>query len=252
MDKYPEFELFVKQFNAGFSSPVIFIGGSTMAGKGIKNETYPEIFSNLSGISVLVYTKYLIKLLDVINIIENENFHNTLVIINCGGGDQQRRLNPLVSNFLPKHWSLPGHMEAPNFFSSRASKRMRQSIALLVKLIIKNFLRFCNLYPNTTTVSEYSNSLEKLISIAHIRKLKIYWIESALGNRMTPKFVRQEKHVYCVNILNSKLPNLPSGSRFVSINGVIKEEDLLVDGYHLTDSGHLKMGLILNKIVKGN
>ena len=232
------------------SSQVIFIGGSTMAGKGISSPAYPELFYEATKLSVSVYTKYLIKLDDVISVIESNDISNVLVFINCGAGDQIRVLNPIFSKMLPGHWSLPAHMEPPVSYSRRTKKRFKQKVTLVVKNLVKNLARIFGLYPNTTQLEIFKVKLQKLALIANQRSLKICWIGTAVGDSRIPLFIRREKVKYCALLFQETLSSFPGGSLYLSLDEIIEPNDLLDDSFHLSSLGHIKMAKLLKDCVK--
>jgi hypothetical protein len=229
-------------------STVVFIGGSTMAGKGITSSAYPKLFSEATGLSVSVYTKFLIKLNDVISLIQSANISDAILFINCGAGDQQRVLNPILRKVLPAHWSLPAHMEAPIRFSIETRKRVHQKGTLFIKYLVKYISKYFGLYPNTTKLATFRVELQQLSLVAHQRKLTIFWIDTALGDFRIPPFVRREKALYCRNLVQENLRTFPTGSNFLTLEGKIESNDLLDDAFHLNDVGHKKMSTMLQAV----
>jgi hypothetical protein len=236
-----DFPLVHRVYGEDNSNTVIFIGGSTMAGKGISSSAYPELFSEATGLSVSVYTKFLIKLSDVISIIQSVDISTATVFINCGGGDQQRVLNSTLGRVLPAHWGLPAHMEAPIRYSLRAKKRFHQKGVLLIKYLVKYITKSFGLYPNATKLETFREELQELALIAHQRNLKICWIDTALGDFRIPPFIRREKALYCRILVQESLKNFPTGTIFLPIEGFIGSNDLLDDAFHLNTLGHKKM-----------
>lgn len=245
----PGFPLVHSNYGSDNSVNFVFIGGSTMAGKGLSSPAYPELFSEATGLSVSVYTKYLIKLRDVISIIQSADIFNVYLFINCGAGDQMRVLNPVFSKVFPAHWSLPAHMEAPVSFSRHAKKRLYQKGLLIIKYFIKYLARIFGFYPNTTRLETFVEELHELAQIANQRSLKICWIDTALGDFRIPLFVRREKARYCRLLFQETLRNFPTGSIFLSLDGYIEANDLLDDSFHLNVLGHIKIVKMLTDYV---
>lgn len=243
----PEFPIMHSVYGEDKSSPVFFIGGSTMAGKGISSPTYPELFSQATGVTVYAYTKFLIKLRDVINIVESTNILNAKVYINCGAGDQQRVLNSKIAKLLPAHWNLPAHMEAPLRYSVHSGKRIRQQSTILVKYVVKYATKIFGLYPNTTRVETFRAELQLLALIAHKRGLTIYWIDTALGDFRIPPFVRRERAMYCRILVERCLREFPTGSIFLNFDEEFDSTAFLDDAFHLNSLGHTKLCTILRE-----
>ncbi len=229
------------------SSPVFFIGGSTMAGKGISSPSYPELFSQATGLTVSVYTKFLIKLRDVINIVESTDVSRARVYINCGGGDQQRVLNSSLAKLLPAHWTLPAHMEAPLRYSVQSGKRLRQKSTLLTKYVVKYVAKIFGLYPNTTRLETFRAELQQLALIAYKRSLTIYWIDTAMGDFRIPPFIRRERAMYCRILVQECLRDFPAGSIFLHFDEGFDSSAFLDDGFHLNSLGHKKLCAILQE-----
>lgn len=215
-----------------------------MAGKGISGSSYPEIFFQLSGITTSIFTQYLIKLSDVIKIVKQNNMSGTLVL-NCGGGDQLRLVNPKIGRFLPNHWNFPAHMEAPINFSTLPSKRFKQRIVLFIKFLIKKILKSTGFYANSTPIQEYEKLLEEFVKLSHSQALRIIWIDTAIGDYKVPKFIRIEKSNYCKKLVLKYVPSFYPGSSFLSFEGLIEPVDLLDDAFHLNNQGHRKLGYYL-------
>lgn len=239
--KNPDFPLVHSNYGNDNSFNFIFIGGSTMAGKGLSSAAYPELFSEATGLSVSVYTKYLIKLRDVISVIQSADITNVCLFINCGAGDQMRVLNPVFSKAFPAHWSLPAHMEPPVSFSRHAKKRFYQQGVLVIKYFIKYLAKIFGFYPNTTKLETFIEELHELALIAHQRSLKVCWIDTPVGDFRIPLFVRREKERYCRLLFQETLKDFPTGSLFLSLDGQIEPNDLLDDSFHLNVLGHIKM-----------
>jgi len=231
-------------FIVGDTPPVHFIGGSTMAGKGISGIPYPATFSKKASQSVNVYTRYLIGLSEVVELVKLRELKGDLYV-NCGAGDEMRVLSPSLRRLLPDHWFLPAHLDAPVHLSRSWSKRTKQIVVNYIKYMTKIIAAFLGLYRSVTDRSDYENLMSEFADIAQLQNLKIYWIESPAGNFMIPRFIRQEKRDYCKTIFLKNLSRFPEGSRFVAIDREILSKDLLDDGFHLNQRGHDKLASIL-------
>lgn len=229
------------EFGGENLSTAFFIGGSTMSGKGITTSTYPELFSIETRQSVICYTKYLVKLSEVISLIESIDISDVRVFINCGAGDQMRVMNPSALKVLPKHWGKPAHMEAPLNYSILTKKRFKQRVVLLIKYFIKYLVRYLGLYQNSTSVKNFREQLQQLALIAHERSLRIFWIDTALGDYRVPSFIRREREMYCRNLIRETFGNFPDGSVYLSYEGSIESTDFLDDAFHLNSNGHQKL-----------
>ena len=236
-----DFPLVHSKFGNKDSCNFVFIGGSTMAGKGISSPAYPELFAHFSGFSIEVYTKYLIKLGDVISLIQANNITSENVVIQCGGGDQMRMINPILKKLFPSHWSAPAHLEPPLIYSSQTKKKIRQKGVLFIKYLVKYLIKNFGLYPNSTKIETYVEQLKQLSFIAHARNLKICWIDTPLGDYRIPSFIRREKESYCRLLVKRSIENFPTGSYFLSLEGSIDNGDLLDDAFHLSVAGHQKV-----------
>lgn len=241
------FQLRHKTYSGSKSEVFFFIGGSTMDGKGISGIAYPEICANFSDKSISVYTKYLIKLSEAIEIIQKNKISGT-IFLNCGAGDQLRLVNPLIGWLFPRHWSFRSHMEPPIKFSTRRVKMHRQKFLIFVKYLVKKILMHGPLYSNSTPIEEYERQLEALIRVSNKQALRIIWIDTALGDFKIPKYIREEKRRYCRELVLNNVHEFYAGSEFLSFEGLIGPTDLLDDSFHLNDAGHSKLAnLILDK-----
>jgi hypothetical protein len=231
----------------GKTQYVYFIGGSTMAGKGISGQTYPMTYSKIMHQSVSVRTRYLIQLFEVLELVKHHHLTGDL-FLNCGAGDEMRLIDQRLARILPKHWSMPAHMEPPIHFSGNRKRRFKQLVIVKLKYVIKTTAAICGMYKSITPRFEYEGLVSDFAKIAALQNLKVHWIETALGNSNIPRFIRREKRLYCEEIFLKNLAYFPKGSSFVAIREKIALEDLLDDSFHLSQSGHFKIGNILAEV----
>ena len=239
------FQLRHKTYSGSKSGAFYFIGGSTMDGKGISVSAYPEICANLSDKSISVFTKYLIKLSEALEIIQKNKITGT-IFLNCGAGDQMRMVNPCIGWLFPRHWSFPSHMEPPINFSTRYDKRYYQKFQVLIKYLIKKILRYGPLYTNSTSIEEYERQLEALARVSNEQSIRIIWIDTVLGDIKIPEYIKKEKRLYCKEIVLNNIHKFYPGSEFLSIEGLIGSTDVLDDGFHLNNVGHSKLADIIS------
>lgn len=230
--------------NSNNKDTVYFIGGSTMDGKGLRLSkiTYPEIFSVITQQSIVIYIQYLIRIQDVVEIVQNDQLSGKL-FLQCGAGDQLRTADPMLKLIFPEHWILPAHFDPPINFNRNQKKRIRQKIVMRIKFVLKYLIRLVGLYKNTTKLKDFILNIEKLAKLAHAQNLQVIWIDSLIGINI-PNFIKKEKYIYCRGVIEKYLVQFPKSSEFISLED-FTEADAFDDSFHLNYLGHEKLGRIL-------
>jgi hypothetical protein len=226
------------------------IGGSTMLGRGCSaGFSYLRILKNTFKIDTNTFAEDLITLESALVYIERVPNDSTL-LLQIGAGDQLRMLRPNLRSLLPGSWgkSKTG-LDQPLYRSKKLHRRLRQRIKSEFKYIIKSLLLKASVYEQETPLRDYQKKLKSLALIAQEKNLRVIWLSTIKGYKRVPNFIRKEKEFYCGYEAFKLVKYYLSNSIFLDLEYFISAQDVLMDGFHLKDSGHHKLAIEVLKVL---
>lgn len=231
---------------------VKIVGGSTAAGYGINPENaFGKLLSEHLQCGCENYGSDLLRVKQVSLVLrEIELSKDDLLIVMVGIGDGWPQPRGLFLKLLPASWRGPGKLNPATRHSQNARKRVRQRIRHFTKYVFKVIAWSTMMFRAPTSLRRFKTDLLELIDLLNSKSVR-----TVLITPQKPKLYSTWIEIHTIERYSNLVQEAvaKNGNTLIhhfDIDSHIDSKfDVLLDGIHLSESGHKKIAVALSRFI---
>jgi len=223
---------------------VTVIGGSTASGHSVdQDKTFGCLVAQRLGVPVQFYTADLAKISDLNEMMKTrEILVDDLVLILAGIGDSWPQPQGIFRRILPPSWRGAGKMNPAARKSRNSVKRFRQKLRHFMKFSVKFFFWLLGFYRPDTNKSVFIAEVQQAHELLNQIGCRTVWLFPQKPLIFSTFIELRTVRKYADFTVDEFNETGDSRISLFDINNVIDgHDDILGDGLHLAESGHLKV-----------